>query len=63
MENKTVFEIYSEMEQLWDSFATNHAIYAEKENKSAAGRARKTINELKKHITAYRKASVESTKK
>jgi hypothetical protein len=63
MDNKTVFEIYTEMEVLWESFKANHAIYAEKENKSAAGRARKAINELKKHVTAYKKASVESTKK
>ena len=63
MENKTVLEIYTEMESLWETFKSNHAIFAEKENKAAAGRARKAINELKKHVTAYKKASVESTKK
>ena len=63
MENKTVFDIYTEMEQLWETFKANHATFVEKENKSAAGRARKAINELKKHVTAYKKASVESTKK
>jgi hypothetical protein len=63
MENKTVFEIYTEMESLWDTFKANHATFVEKENKAAAGRARKAINELKKHVTAYKKASVESTKK
>jgi hypothetical protein len=63
MENKTVFEIYTEIEVLWESFKSNHATFVEKENKSAAGRARKAINELKKYVTAYKKASVESTKK
>jgi hypothetical protein len=63
MENKTVLELYTEMESLWETFKSNHATFAEKENKAAAGRARKAINELKKYVTAYKKASVESTKK
>lgn len=61
MEN-TVFGIKNEMETLWKDFSENHAIYEEKGNKAAAGRARKAINELKKHVTAYKKASVEHVK-
>ena len=36
---------------------------SEKQNKAAAGRARKAINELKKIVTDYKKASVEEGKK
>lgn len=58
----TVFEINSNLEALWKEFTENHAIYAEKRNKAAAARARKAINEIKKHITAYKQASVEQIK-
>ena len=50
------------METLWKDFSENHAIYEEKGNKAAAARARKAINELKKHVTGYKKASVEQIK-
>jgi hypothetical protein len=62
MENKTCFEIYADLENLWKEFSENHAVYADKGNKAAAGRARKAINEFKKHVTAYKKASVDSAK-
>ena len=58
----TVFEIKNEMETLWKDFSENHAIYEEKGYKAAAARARKAINELKKHVTGYKKASVEQIK-
>ena len=58
----TVFEIKNEMETLWKDFSENLAIYEEKGNKAAAARARKAINELKKHVTGYKKASVEQIK-
>ena len=58
----TVFEIKNEMETLWKDFSENHAIYEEKGNKAAAARSRKAINELKKHVTGYKKASVEQIK-
>ena len=50
------------MKALWVEFETNHSVYAEKGTKSAAARARKAINELKKHVTNYKKASVEAVK-
>ena len=59
---QTVFEIKATMESLWKEFNDNHAIYEEKGNKAAAARARKAINELKKHVTAYKKASMEHVK-
>ena len=59
---KTVFEIKTELETLWKEFDENHSIYQDKGNKAAAGRARKAINEIKKHVTAYKKASVEHVK-
>ena len=62
MENQTVFEIKAELETLWNEFSENHAIYEEKGNKAAAARARKAINEMKKHVTAYKKASVDHVK-
>jgi len=62
MENQTVFEIKAALETLWTEFSENHAIYEEKGNKAAAARARKAINEMKKHVTAYKKASVEQVK-
>jgi hypothetical protein len=58
----TVFEKYAAMEAIWNDFKSNHNTYSEKGNKAAAGRARKAINELKKHITAYKQASVEHVK-
>lgn len=57
-----VFEIKAEIEALWKEFESNHAVFAEKGNKAAAARARKAINELKKHVTAYKQASVEHVK-
>ena len=59
---KTVFEIKTDLDALWSEFADNHAIFADKGNKAAAARARKAINEIKKHVTAYKKASMEQVK-
>ena len=56
-------EIYNTMKGHWADFEENHNIYSEKQNKAAAGRARKAINELKKIVTNYKKASVEEGKK
>lgn len=55
----TMFEVKQLMENLWNEFKTNHEIYEEKGTKAAAARARKAINELKKHITEYKKASMQ----
>jgi hypothetical protein len=59
---KTVFDIKADLDTLWADFNDNHVIFADKGNKAAAARARKAINEIKKHVTAYKKASVEQVK-
>jgi len=59
---KTVFDIKADLDTLWTDFNDNHVIYSDKGNKAAAARARKAINEIKKHVTAYKKASVEHVK-
>ena len=54
---------FDKMNELWKSFEENHLIFNEKGNKSAAARARKSINELKKLITDYKKQSVVESKR
>ena len=56
-------EIYKKLKELWEKFEVNHTNFSEKGNKAAAGRARKTIGEIKKLITEYRKESVNECKK
>jgi|TARA_A100001391_G_scaffold184345_1_gene152177 hypothetical protein len=55
-------EMFSQMEELWESFKEEHGKFVEKGNKSAGTRARKSIGEIKKLVTEYRKASVEESK-
>ena len=43
-------------------FESNHLVFVEKGNKSAEGRARKAIGEVKKLVTEYRKESVTACK-
>ena len=50
------------MKELWQAFEENHISFKEKGNKAAGGRARKSIGEIKKLVTDYRKASVSDTK-
>ena len=51
-------EIHTKIKDLFEEFDTNHEIHSEKGNKAAGGRARKAIGEIKKLVTAYRKASI-----
>ena len=60
--SKSVFDIKSDLDALWADFTENHQIYADKGHTAAAARARKAINEIKKHVTAYKRASVEQVK-
>jgi hypothetical protein len=55
-------ELFEEFEVLWKQFNDNHKLFKEKNNKSAAVRARKAIGEFKKLITDYRKLSVSESK-
>ena len=50
------------LKELWEEFEDNHEKFAEKGNKAAGGRARKSIGEIKKLVTEYRKASVAESK-
>jgi hypothetical protein len=59
----TTLELFEQMQTLWNDFADNHAKFVDKGNKTAATRARKTIGELKKLVTDYRKESVNECKK
>ena len=54
--------LYNELNNLWEDFQENHRSFTEKGNKSAGGRARKSIGEMKKLVTDYRKASVSESK-
>ena len=55
-------DLYNSMSELWANFQENHAKFSESGNKAAGTRARKSIGELKKLVTDYRKASVEESK-
>ena len=55
-------ELYDSLKELWEEFESNHNVFVEKGNKAAAGRARKSIGEIKKLVTEYRKASVAEDK-
>ena len=54
----TKLESFNAMKELWESFETAH----NGTTKKSQGEARKLINELKKLIGPYRKASVEEGK-
>lgn len=51
-------QLFEELSQLWATFESNH----NDTTKASDGRARKSLGEIKKLVTAYRKASVESNK-
>ena len=51
-------ELYSTINDLFEEFQENHRKFTDKGNKAAATRARKSIGEIKKLVTNYRKQSV-----
>ena len=51
-------ELFEQMQLLWAQFETEH----NGTTKASKGRARKSIGELKKLVTEYRKVSVEEGK-
>ena len=55
-------DVYTELEQLWEEFVEGHTKYIDKGNKSAGARARKSLGQIKKLVTDYRKLSVEDSK-
>ena len=56
-------DLYTSLDNLLETFQENHRKFNEKGNKAAAQRARKSLGEIKKFVTDYRKASVEECKK
>ena len=56
-------ELFTKMETYWNEFNENHSKFTEKGNMAAATRARKAVGEIKKLVTAYRKASVTESKR
>ena len=55
-------EIYGSLKELWAEFDDNHSKFDDKGNKAAGARARKSLGEIKKLVTGYRKASVDASK-
>ncbi len=55
-------ELYEQIESAFEDFQENHKKFVGKGNKAAGGRARKSIGEIKKLVTAYRQASVAESK-
>jgi hypothetical protein len=63
MENeKQTSLLFSDMQNLWSDFESNHKDYEGKGVKKSAARARKSIQALKAIILSYKKASVEECK-
>ena len=59
---ETTNELYDTITDLFEEFQENHRDFTSKGNKAAGGRARKSIGEIKKMVTAYRQASVSESK-
>ena len=55
-------ELYNTINDLFETFQENHRDFTSKGNKAAGGRARKSIGEIKKLVTDYRKASISESK-
>ena len=55
--------LYETLNNLWEEFQENHRKFVDKGNKAAATRARKSIGEIKKLVTDYRKQSVLESKR
>ena len=51
-------DLYTSLDGLWEVFQENHRKFTDKGNKAAGTRARKSLGEIKKLVTDYRKASV-----
>ena len=54
--------LYNKINDLFETFQENHRNFVSKGNKAAGGRARKSIGEIKKLVTDYRKASISESK-
>ena len=55
-------QIYGQIKEQMDIVETRHAKFIEKGNKTAEADVRKALGDIKKLVTPYRKASVDTTK-
>ena len=55
-------KLFQDIKIHFDTFEENHLAFAVKGNKAAGQRARKSIGEIKKLVTDYRKQSVAESK-
>ena len=55
-------ELYESIEAAFEDFQENHKKFVSKGVKAAGTRARKSLGEIKKMVTAYRQASVTESK-
>jgi|TARA_R100001443_G_scaffold74173_1_gene81985 hypothetical protein len=55
-------ELYESIEAAFEDFQENHKKFVSKGVKAAGTRARKSLGEIKKMVTAYRQASVSESK-
>ena len=55
-------ELYTQLNDLFTDFSTNHQTNVNTGNKAAGTRARKAIGEVKKLVTEYRRESVSASK-
>jgi|TARA_R110000868_G_scaffold42584_2_gene143848 hypothetical protein len=55
-------ELYTQLGDLFSDFSENHETNVNTGNKAAGTRARKSIGEMKKLVTEYRKESVNASK-
>ena len=54
-------EMFSQMEELWESFKEEHGKFVEKGNKSAGTRARKALSEVTK-LARVRRQEIQDKK-
>ena len=55
-------ELYESIEAAFEDFQENHKKFVSKGVKAAGTRARKSLGEIKKMVSAYRQASVSESK-
>ena len=55
-------ELYTQLGDLFSDFSANHETNVNTGNKAAGTRASKSIGEIKKLVTEYRKESVNASK-
>jgi len=60
--DKNSKDLVGEMRGFWAEFETEFSTYTEKQKFSSAGHARKSLGELRKLVTPFRRALIEEVK-